>query len=246
MLDQTWKRCLWWLCFCISPAILIAVELFHPAGFTHDPGMFQYLSHDEPHTHEHKSLGYFGPEWWFALHMVQTPLVCFVAIGLWLLVSDVGRDDGLWPATFAWLSRAATFVFAVYYTALDAVGGFGMARSILITQELTAEGVLTKDQMDGVAIMLNRLWVDPWVGGQGSMVSETGSWAVFAAALAAAIALFLQRRTPWPPLVLLIAFGWELQVSHAMPHGPIAFSLLLAASFWLMAHHRRHRAKKAT
>ena len=24
MLDQTWKRYLWWLCFCISPAILIA------------------------------------------------------------------------------------------------------------------------------------------------------------------------------------------------------------------------------
>ena len=37
----------------------------------------------------------------------------------------------------------------------------------------------------------------------------------------------------WPPLLLLIGFGWELQMSHTMPHGPIAFSLLIAAAIWI-------------
>jgi len=78
--------------------------------------------------------------------------------------------------------------------------------------------------------VLNTTWTDPWVGGVGS---QTGSWAVFAATLSAAIALFLTRKIPWPPLVLLVAFGWELQVSHASPHGPIAFSLLIVSAAWI-------------
>jgi hypothetical protein len=33
--------------------------------------------------------------------------------------------------------------------------------------------------------------------------------------------------------VLLVGFGWELQTSHASPHGPIAFALLIVAGVWL-------------
>jgi hypothetical protein len=81
--------------------------------------------------------------------------------------------------------------------------------------------------------VLNATWVDPWVGGVGSFISLTGSWAVFAAALLVALALLVARKAPWPPLVLLVAFGWELQVSHTMPHGPIAFGLLIVAALWM-------------
>jgi hypothetical protein len=57
--------------------------------------------------------------------------------------------------------------------------------------------------------------------------------------LAAALALLLTRRVPWPPLIVLIAFGWELQTSHAAMHGPIAFALLIVASAWLWWVRRR-------
>jgi hypothetical protein len=49
----------------------------------------------------------------------------------------------------------------------------------------------------------------------------------------AAAALFLTRKVSWPPLVVFVAFGWELQRSHASPHGPIAFGLLIVASLWI-------------
>ena len=66
-------------------------------------------------------------------------------------------------------------------------------------------------------LLLNTMWTDPLVGGVGSFISLTGSWAVFIAILAAALALLLARRVPWPPLVVLVAFGWELQTSPRRP-----------------------------
>lgn len=35
------KQILWWFCLFVAPAVLIALELFHPAGFTTSPGMYQ-------------------------------------------------------------------------------------------------------------------------------------------------------------------------------------------------------------
>ena len=36
-----------------------------------------------------------------------------------------------------------TFVFVVYYTALDSIGGFGVARTIINTKMMEAKGELT-------------------------------------------------------------------------------------------------------
>ena len=99
-------------------------------------------------------------------------------------------------AACAWLSRAATLMFLVYYTALDAIGGIGLGRTILTTQAMVASGQLSQQQLDGVVLLLNAMWTDPWVGGVGSFISQTGSWAVFVAASAAAVGLFLTRRAP--------------------------------------------------
>ena len=142
----------------------------------------------------------------------------------------------------AWLSRAATLVFLIFYTALDAIGGIGLGRSMLTVESLAASGQWNREQVDGVVRFLNMMWTDPWVGGVDSFISETGSWAVFVAALAAAIGLFLSRSVPWPPLLILVAFGWELQTSHASPHGPIAFGLLIIASAWIWWAQRRATA----
>ena len=56
---------------------------------------------------------------------------------------------------------------------------------------------------------------------------------MLAASVLAASALALARKVGWPALVLLVAFGWELQVRHASPNGPIALSLLILSALWI-------------
>ena len=246
MFNRTARNVLWWICLFVAPLVLLTIELFHPAGFTRDPGAYEYLSRPEAHTAAHQALDYFGPAWWFALHMIQTPMIGLVAVGLWLLVSEVGPTADASARVLAWTAAIATFIFLIYYTVLDAIGGIGLGRSIEAVQRLAAEGRLTPTQVEGSAILLDAAWTDPLVGGVGSVVSQTGSWAVFVASAAAAAALFLARQAPWPPLVLLVAFGWELQTSHAMPHGPIAFALLTVAALWLWwARHRSEAGQRA-
>jgi hypothetical protein len=243
MSNDAVKKVLWWICLLVAPSVLIIVELFHPAGFTQNPGMYEYLRKPEPYNPHFAALGYFGPQWWFTLHMIQTPMMGLVAVGLWLLADKVASSEGLAATIFAWLSRVTTFVFFVYYTALDSIGGIGLSKSIEITEQLAQEGKLTPDQVKGVEQVLNQTWTNGWVGGVGSFISLTGSWAVFASALFVAVALLLAKKAPWPALILLVAFGWELQVSHTMPHGPIAFGLLIIAAFWIWWSGRRSRSR---
>jgi hypothetical protein len=237
--DAGIRSALWWVCLLLAPLGLIAIELFHPAGFTAHPGMYQYLSQPEPYQPAHAALGYFGPQWWFTLHMIQTPLVALVAIGLWLMLAEVTEHDSGYARAAAWFARAAVLVFAIYYTVLDAIGGIGLGRTMITTEAMAASGQLDAHQLDGVIALLNTMWTDPLVGGVGSFVSRTGSWAIFIASLAVALAMLLTGRFPWPPLLVLVAFGWELQTSHAAPHGPIAFALLAVASIWLRLVRRR-------
>jgi hypothetical protein len=239
MSDSAVRSALWWVCLLLAPLGLIAVELFHPAGFTAHPGMYQFLSQPEAYQPQFQALGYFGPMWWFTLHMIQTPLVALVVVGLWLMLAEVTDTDSGYARAAAWLARAAILVFAIYYTVLDAIGGIGLGRTIMTTEAMAASGQLNPQQLAGVIQLLNTMWTDPLVGGVGSVVSLTGSWAIFIAMLAAALALLLTRRVPWPPLIVLIAFGWELQTSHADMHGPIAFALLIVASAWLWWVRRR-------
>jgi hypothetical protein len=239
MLDIKISKALWWICLVVAPVVLVCIELFHPAGFTGSPGMYEYVSKPEPYDPHFFSLGYSGPEWWFALHMIQTPMVGLVAVGLWVLANRINDTDGAGPLALAWLSRAATFVFIIYYTALDSIGGFGVARTIINTKSMEAKGDLTAEQVKGVAAVIDATWIDKWVGGVGSFVSHTGSYAILAAAAALALALFIAKKAPWPSLLLLIGFGWELQMSHTMPHGPIAFTLLIVAALWMHFAKRR-------
>lgn len=83
--------------------------------------------------------------------------------------------------------------------------------------------------------MLNTLSIDPVIGGVGSFVSETSSWATLAASLFIAAALLLSGRVPsgltgGANMAVLVAFGRQLQIAHASPHGPIAFVLLITAA----------------
>jgi len=235
--DRRMKQVLWWICLLAAPLVLITIELFHPANFTASPGpgMYQFLSHAEHYDPTYQALGYFGPEWWFALHMIQTPMVGLVAVGLWLMVDDVGGADGGAAMVCAWLARVAIFVFAIYFTILDAIGGIGLGRTIVVVESLK----LDEKQLDVVKMLLNTMWVDPLVGGVGSLISHTASWAAFAASVLVAATLLLSHRAGWMNMAVLVGFGWELQTSHAALHGPIAFALLIVASGWLWWTRRR-------
>jgi len=242
MKHETLQNALWWLCLLVAPLTLLGIELFHPANFTHDPGMYAYLSKPEQHQHAHLALDYFGPDWWFTLHMIQTPMMALVGVGIWLLVGDVGTRHGSAAVLLAWLARLAAFVFLIYYTVLDAVGGIGLGRTIVLSQAMLADGSLTQAQLQGVAAVLDASWTDHWVGGVGSVISEGASWAAFIMAAAAALSRLLAKQGPWPALAILAAGGWTLQVSHAAMHGPLAFGLLAAAALWLRLAARRQAA----
>ncbi|HQS10008.1 MAG: hypothetical protein B7Y12_22680 [Rhizobiales bacterium 24-66-13] len=229
-MDKKIKGILWWACLFAAPLVLAGMELFHPSGFTNSPGMYAYLCTSQPFDPRYWALGYFGPNWWFTMHMVQLPMLGLVSVGLWMAVE--GIEEGL-ACLVAWLSRVATFIFLICYTALDSIGGIGLGRSMLNIEAMRAAGTLTPEQAQGAIALLNADWVDPLVGGVGSLISLTGSWMVLIAAVSIALALHLTRRAPWPALVLLIAFGWEIQTAHASPHGPIGFLLLAVAGAWI-------------
>lgn len=233
MKHETLQSALWWLCLLIAPLILAAIELFHPANFTQHPGMYAYLSVPEAHQHQHMALNYFGPQWWFVLHMIQTPMMALVGVGIWLLVADVRTADGDAAVALAWLARLAAFVFLIYYTVLDGIGGIGLGRTIVLTQAMVADGQLSPDQLKAVAAVLDASWVDHWVGGVGSVISQGASWAAFVMAASAALARALAGQGPLPALALLAIGGWVLQLSHAALHGPTAFVLLIVAAMWL-------------
>ena len=101
------KRVLWWVCLLVAPAVLVGIELFHPSHFTEQPGMYQLLSHanhDQLHFH---ALAYFGPHWWFMLHMIQTPMVGLVAVGwMWLRLAQAALGEASDPFCAAKLVTA--------------------------------------------------------------------------------------------------------------------------------------------
>jgi hypothetical protein len=225
-------RILIFICLVLSPIILMGMELFHPAHFTASPGMTAYLCHPQPHDPHYDALTYFGPNWWFILHMVQTPLVVLIGIGLLVLSDAFYRNPTYQPkaAVFSWIARVAIFFFVVYFTVLDSIGGIALGRQLIVIDQLFAAGEISGYDAHVIQRFLDVMWVDSWVGGVGSFVSLTGSWAVFIAATSLAIYLILNKKINILCFILLLGFGWELQLAHASYHGPIAFSLLALAS----------------
>lgn len=219
------------ICLVLSPLVLMGVELFHPAHFTSNPGMTAYLCHPQPHDPHFDALAYFGPNWWFLLHMVQTPLVVLVGIGLLILSGAFEQNSKKQKGQpFAWIARIAIFIFVVYFTVLDSIGGIALGRQLIVIDQLFAAGEISGYDAHVIQRFLDVMWVDPWVGGVGSFVSLTGSWAVFIAATSLSIYLLLNKKINILCFLLLLGFGWELQLTHASYHGPVAFSLLALAS----------------
>ena len=226
----------------IAPLLLALMELFHPAHFTMDPGMTSFLSDPQAGNPYYNALHYFGPDWWFLLHMIQTPLVVAVTFGLLALTDTFAPHPAARYQPLAWVARTATVVFMTYYTVLDGIGGIALGRELLVVKELAQSGAITADNAAAIRAFLDRMWVDPWVGGVGSFVSLVGSWAVFVAATCMAAYLKLNDKVTWLEVALLLGFGWELQTAHASYHGPIAFTLLAVAAALILTRPRPHIA----
>src|SRR5260370_22234917 len=92
------------------------------------------------------------------------------------------------------------------YTVLDAIAGIGLGRNIITVQALLADGKLSPTQLDGIVLLLNTVWLDPFVGGVGSLVSLTGSHSAPSAAVLGAATPLLTRRRGRGRAVFLPAF----------------------------------------
>jgi hypothetical protein len=162
------------------------------------------------------------PEHWLRIHLLQAPLFGLMAVAALNLTWEM---KGFWPL----LSRVALWFFVVFYTVLDSIVGLAVG-TILAHQTPAMDAATTAE-------IVQRLFNDPIVGGNGSLVSRTGSWAWFVAMIAAIVSLFLVNRgrslsVLFPPLVLLAICAWAIETSHTNPTGPIAFACFALASIW--------------
>jgi hypothetical protein len=69
------KHSLAWLCLVIAPFILAGIELSHPAHFTADSGMTNFLSQPQAGDPHFMAIRYCRPGQWCLMHMIRTPLV---------------------------------------------------------------------------------------------------------------------------------------------------------------------------
>jgi hypothetical protein len=198
------------LCLVVAPAVLAVMEIFHPHGFS--AHVYDYLS-----TSHHL---YFGPKWWIALHLVQTPLVSAVGFGLLLATRGISGSLG-------WIARIVTALFIVYYAALDTIAG--VAVGFLINHTTSWTG----GRADAAHELVQYLFTNKGVGGTGTALSEGASWLAFAAFSLTALVL---ARAGAPILValLLVGGGVLIEIAHTNPYGPVGFACVLVASLLLV------------
>jgi hypothetical protein len=189
MHNSLWSR----LVLLGTPLALAVLEFFHPDAGTAAEAV------DEG-------------DWFFWFHMIQLPLVGLMALAVYLLTEDLeGRA--------VTVSRWATGVFAVFFSAYDAAAGIATGFALRNAQSLSPE-----DQ----SVVYESVKDMPGVSAIFSLsIVGTGAWVV--ALVAAAMA---RRRAGASRItfVLLILAGVFLLGGHPFPGGTLAFgSFFLAA-----------------
>jgi uncharacterized membrane protein YGL010W len=154
-------------------------------------------------------------EWWLILHVLQLPLFSLVALALFLLLSNIHN-------VAAAISRVALAVFAIFYTAFDAIAG--IATGILFRKVRSMnlpEGDPMLDRLFEVFIAIFNLDM-PF----GNLIIQLAVWSWVAAGIAAAVALYMKGYNRAG--VMLIGIASLTFQSHAYPYGPITMLLILA------------------
>ena len=170
--------------------------------------------------------------------MIQTPMVGLVAVGLWMMVGPVGGGDHGRPG--GGLARADRDLRLPGL--LHRARRHWRHRPWPHDPRPRADGGRWQAQRDAVRRRrpVARHDVDRSAGRRRGVAAEPDRLvAAFASSVFIAAALLLSQRAGWLNMAVLVAFGWELQVAHAAPHGPIAFALLIVAAGWLAWTGRR-------
>jgi hypothetical protein len=192
-----------------TPLALAGVELTHPTGFTAD--VFAAIL---PRA-----------EAWVLLHFTQLVLFAFLAMGLFFMVEG---QSGF----FASLARMGAGIFAVFYSAHDAISGLGVG-----TFTVNARG-LPPEQQAVIGQAIQKMYFDPVVGGQFSILLVLGTVGWLTAILAGAGALY-RVGAPTASVVLLPAAAVLFGISHAPPWGPLGMFCLFLANGVLEWHRRK-------
>lgn len=163
------------------PGLALAVAgLFHPHG-----------------------LSYATSERWLVLHLVG--LVVFPLVGLALAALVRGRTDPL-----AWLVRVAAYVYAVFYSALDVLGGIGAS-------------YLTREAGAGVP----RPAVVPDLYAIGDQLGAIGSYALLAGGAAVALDQLRHHGLAGLPVLALLPGAWLVHTDHIFaPGGVVGMALV--------------------
>lgn len=199
-LNSPWRR----LVLLGTPLALAVLEVFHPKGDTAAEAVDQ-------------------GDWFFWFHMIQLPLIGLMALAVYLLTEDLeGRA--------VTVSRWATGVFAVFFSAYDAAAGIGTGFALRKAQDLSPEDQSvvyeTVEDMPGFSAIFSL------------SVVGTGAWVV--ALITAALA---RRRAgaPRTTFVLLILAGVFLLAGHPFPGGTLAFGCFFLAILSLELTSRRRQ-----
>ncbi len=151
--------------------------------------------------------------WWTALHLVQLPLLALMAGCVVLLTLNLrGRT--------VMTARWAMLVFAIAYSAYDAI--VGVASGIMVSNS----GSLTAEAQVAMESGLQALFWGPITG----IVYLVGAlaWLVGVGATAFAV----QRQgAHWIAVALIALSAVSLTISHVRPFGPLAcFSFAIGAA----------------
>jgi hypothetical protein len=158
---------------------------------------------------------------WLFVHLALLPLFALAGASLWVLVDAS-------PGRAVAVSRVTSGLFAVFYTAGDAVAG--AATGILARN---AVGLPAAEQTD-FAGAIETLLRDPVK----NTMFTVGILAWILGCIAAAIAL-RSSGAPLLPRVLLGVSGLFLAAGHTPPFGTLAFGGFFVAALWIESTRRK-------
>ncbi len=162
--------------------------------------------------------GYFHPETlndmtahrWWTLHVPG--MVVFPLVGLALMWLFKGRRDPV-----AVVAVLASFVYAIFYNALDILSGIGAG---WVTSRLPS-GAPRPDEVRSIFAL-------------GTPLGEIGSWALLLAAVLVAGDALVRHRWIALPGLLLLPGAWLVHTDHIYwPGGALGMGLVGVATGWL-------------
>ena len=177
-----------------APLLLAGFGLTHPAVLT-------------PQT----------ASYYYTLHLILLVLFPLLGVNLWWLLSGV--SGGL-----AWAARVLSFIYILFYGALDVLAGLGTGAVVLRSPDSSpALDQATLDQT--VRLLFN----------EGNALSLVGVWAFLIACLLTSIVLLRHvGRFVLPGAVLLCGAAVPFLISHIYWPLGVATMLVMAAGFALL------------